>query len=105
MTAVFAFAMKETPLAERTFRFTVIEFFLVVTGPMSSYVSGLMLPLGPWLFEDQTRNYAAIFGLSIISYLICLTHISLVLGEVKEVRSAEDSALKRASVRSKLKSN
>ena len=102
MTAVFTFAMKETPLAERTFRFTVIEFFLVVTGPLASYLSGHLLSLEPWLVETQTRNYVSLFGISIVCYTLCLTHIALVLGEVKEASSEEDSVLKKASIRSEL---
>lgn len=101
-TAMFAFAVKETPLAERTFRFAVIEFFLIVTGPLASYISGLLLPLGPWIFEEQTRNYSTIFGVAIVSYSLCLIHVALVLGEVKDLRNPEDSTLKRASIRSEL---
>ena len=38
MTAVFTFAMKETPLKERTYRFTIIEFFMVIAAPLARYV-------------------------------------------------------------------
>ena len=104
MTCVFTLAMKETPLAERTFRFTIIEFFLVIAAPSANYVGGQLLPLDPWLVEEQTRNFVSLFAISIVCYALCLTQIALVLGEVKEVRSPEDSALKRASIRSELKS-
>ena len=102
MTAMFTFAMKETPLAERTFRFAIIEFFLIVTGPLASYLSGHLLSLEPWLVEAQTRNYVPLFGISVVCYTLALTHITLVLGKVKEVRNPEDSLLKRASIRSEL---
>ena len=92
--------MKETPLEERTFRFTVIEFFLIISAPISSYLGGLLLPLGPWLGSQQTQNYMPLFLIGIVCNVSCLIFISLVLGEVKEVHNPEDSMLKRASVRS-----
>lgn len=102
MTAVFTFAMKETPLEERTFRFTVIEFFMVIATPIANFLGGLLLPLGPWLVPAQSRNFVPLFVIAIIGYVLCLVFIALVLGEVKEVCSPEDTVLKRASLRSEL---
>ena len=102
MTAVFTFAMKETPLEERTFRFTVIEFFMVIATPIANYLGGHLLPLGPWLVSEQTRNFVPLFIIAIVGYVMCLIYIAIVLGEVREVVSPEDSVLKRASLRSEL---
>ena len=104
MTAVFTFAMKETPLEERTFRFTIIEFFMVTSTPIANYIGGHLLPLGPWVVPEQTRNYVPLFVIAIAGYVICLVFIALVLGEVKEVCSPEDTVLNkyRASLRSEL---
>ena len=100
MTAVFTFAMKETPLEERTFRFTIIEFFMVISTPCANWLGGQLLPLGPWVVDAQTHNYVPLFLIAIVCYVMCLVLIALVLGEVKEVCSPEDSVLKRASIRS-----
>ena len=103
-TALFTFAMKETPLEERTFRFTVIEFFLITSAPLASYIGGRLLPLEPWVVPEQTRNYVPLFVIAIAGYVICLVFIALVLGKVKEVCSPGDTVLNkyRASLRSEL---
>ena len=98
--AVFTFAMKETPLQERTFRFTIIEFFMVIATPAANYLGGYLLPLQPWIVPEQTRNYAVLFIVAIVCYVLCLIFIALVLGEVNEVCSPEDTVLKRVSLRS-----
>ena len=97
MTAIFTFAMKETPSNERTFRCGILEFSYLIAPPMASYLAGKLLPLGPWLGHQQTRNFAVLFLIAIVGFVMCFIYVALVLGKV---RKQEGSQLKKASVRS-----
>lgn len=83
-----------------TFRFTIVEFVLVLPNPIANYIASLLLPLEPWILEGQIRNYLPIYLISTILYVICFVYTVFLLGEVKEVISPNDDIIKRLSLRS-----